>query len=94
MKVRVLPFQSLADIAVRYTGSVENLYKIAEANQLSLDSELEAGSELVVPDDVEIDYTCVSIYENNNLDPATASSLEMQIGGINYMGIMIDFWVR
>lgn len=94
MKVKVLPYQSLADITVRYTGSVENLYEIAVANGLTLDEELVPGTEIEIPDELEKDAAVVRVYENNRLDPASALTADSVLGGIDYMGIQIDFWVR
>ncbi len=94
MKVKVLPYQSLADIAVRYTGSVENLYEIAVANGLTLDAELVPGTEIEIPDELEMDAAVVRGYENNRLEPASALTADSVLGGIDYMGIQIDFWVR
>lgn len=95
MKVKVLPYQSLADIAVRYTGDMENLFAIAAANGLALDAELVAGQDIEIPeDDVESDAGVVRVFENNSLNPASADTQDTVLGGIDYMGIQIDFWVR
>lgn len=95
MKVKVLPFQSLADIAVRYTGDMENLFAIAAANDLALDAELAAGQEIEIPEtDVESNTGVVRVFENNRLNPASADTQDTVLGGIDYMGIQIDFWVR
>lgn len=95
MKVKVLSFQSLADIAVRYTGNMENLVAIAAANDLALDADLAAGQEIEIPeDDVEINTGIVRVFKNNSLNPASADTLDTVLGGIDYMGIQIDFWVR
>lgn len=95
MKVKVLSFQSLADIAVRYTGDMENLVAIAAANDLALDADLAAGQEIEIPeDDVEINTGIVRAFKNNSLNPASADTLDTVLGGIDYMGIQIDFWVR
>jgi len=95
MKVKVLPFQSLADIAVRYTGDMENLFAIAAANDLALDAELAAGQEIEIPEtDVESNTGVVRVFENNRLNPASADTQDTVLGGIDYMGILIDFWVR
>ena len=95
MKVKVLPFQSLADIAVRYTGDMENLFAISAANDLALDAELAAGQEIEIPEtDVESNTGVVRVFENNRLNPASADTQDTVLGGIDYMGILIDFWVR
>ena len=88
MKVKVLPFQSLADIAVRYTGDMENLFAIAAANNLALDAELAAGQEIEIPeDDVENHTGVVRVFANNSLNPASADTLDTVLGGIDYMGM-------
>ena len=40
MKVIVLNNQSLIDVAIQHTGTIENAFKIAVANCLSLTDEL------------------------------------------------------
>lgn len=95
MKVKVLPYQSLTDIAVRYTGDIENLFVIAAKNNLMLDEELSAGQEIEIPDSsVETVSSIVRTFENNRLNPASADTQNSLPGGIDYMGIQIDFWVR
>lgn len=95
MKIKVLPYQSLADIAVRYTGDLENLFAIAAANNLMLDEELAAGKEIEIPEgSLETVSSIVRRFENNRLNPASADTQNSIPGGIDYMGIQIDFWVR
>ena len=94
MKIKVLPYQSLADVAVRYTGSLENLYAIAVANSMTLDAELHAGEEIAIPDNLDIEVAVVRTYDNNSLNPASAATADTVLGGIDYMGIQIDFWIR
>jgi len=87
--------QSLLDIALQYTGSAETALDIALANGISLSDDLEPGATLTLPDS-QGNRAMTQYYTVNNIMPATAieSSPEAQpLGGINYMGIEIDFIV-
>ena len=52
--ITVLNNQSLFDISIRYTGTIENAFKIAVANGLSLTDELQPGAQLLIPADAEM----------------------------------------
>ena len=93
MKVKVLPFQTLADIAIRHTGSVDNLYDIALANAITLDQDLVPGSLLMIPDNLPADRTVVRLYNDSRLNPASAATTDSLPGGLDYRGIQIDFIV-
>ena len=82
--------QSLLDIALQHTGSAETALDIALANGISLSDNLETGATLTLPD-TQGNKPMAQYYTVNKIMPAT--SLETEIGGINYMGIEIDFIV-
>lgn len=75
--------QWLGDIAVRYAGSLDALFSIAQANGISITENLENGQALAV-NDVE-SAAVVSTFEVENIDCATADSSGLQ--GIGYSAI-------
>lgn len=87
--IKVLKGQSLFDIAVQETGSVENVFELAFANDLSITDILQAGTEIIIPDTIEKDKNVYGYYNRLELKPAT--DIGAQKGGIGYMGIQIDF---
>ena len=96
MKVKVLPLQSLLDIAVQHTGAVESVFAIAVANGLSLTDDLPAGTEIKLPDSVNKDSDVLNYYTAKRLQPATAVILlpeEERLEGIGYWAISVDFKV-
>ena len=96
MKINVLPLQSLLDIAIQHTGSVENTFAIAVANGLSLTDDLPAGTEIKLPDSVNKDSDVLNYYTAKRLQPATAVIMlpeEERLEGIGYWAISVDFKV-
>ena len=82
--------QTLLDIALQHTGDASKALDIALANGISLSDDLEPGATLTLPD-TQGNKAMTQYYTVNKIMPAT--SLETEIGGINYMGIEIDFIV-
>ena len=96
MKVKVLPLQSLLDIAIQHTGAVESVFAIAVANGLSLTDDLPAGAEIKLPDSVNKDSDVLNYYSAKRLQPATAVIMlpeEERLEGIGYWAISVDFKV-
>lgn len=99
MKVIVLNNQSLIDVAIQHTGTIENAFKIAVANGLSLTDELEPGAQLIIPADVEINNDVVSYFFAKGIQPATGlTENDLLIAqtvqrGIGYMQIGKTFKV-
>ncbi len=97
--ITVLNNQSLLDIAVQYTGTIENAFKIAVANGLSLTDELEPGAQLIIPADVEKNSDVVNYFSAKGIQPATGlTENELLIAqtvqrGIGYMQIGKTFKV-
>ena len=71
MKVIVLNNQSLIDVAIQHTGTIENAFKIAVANGLSLTDELQPGAQLIIPADVEMNSDVVNYFSAKGIQPAT-----------------------
>lgn len=94
MKTIILHSQSLLDLAIQHTGSVENAFALAVANGLSLTDELEAGEESGIPK-VEANKDILNYYQAKRLQPATAISQTLtansQPQGIDYWAIGTEF---
>lgn len=71
MIVTVLHNQSLLDIAIQHTGSAQNAFGIAMANNMSLTDQLTAGAELTVPGTVSMDLDIKNYYSSKAIQPAT-----------------------
>lgn len=85
--------QTLPDIAILTTGNAEQALKIAIQNGLSLSEDIPPGTVLQTPESVQ-NKQSVQYFKVNNIAPATALSKDTIVnGGINYMGIEIDFIV-
>ncbi len=97
--ITVLNNQSLLDIAVQYTGTIENAFKIAVANGLSLTDDLEPGAQLIIPADVEMNSDVVNYFSAKGVQPATGlTENDLLIAqtvqrGIGYMQIGKTFKV-
>lgn len=96
MEIKILHNQSLLDIAIQHTGSVENAFEFAVQNGLSVSNELVAGNGLFIPGDIAFENDILNYYTSKKINPATAFT-ELndapQIGGIGYMRIGGNFKV-
>ncbi|MBO7438243.1 MAG: hypothetical protein J6U21_01035 [Bacteroidales bacterium] len=95
MKVTAAYKQTLLDIALQTGGTAESAMELALINSRSLSDELEAGNQITLPDTPQ-NRQMVKYYDVNNILPATGLKPEnsgIVYGGINYMGIEIDFIV-
>lgn len=94
-RVKVITGQTLFDIAIQTSGSIEAVLEIAAANDISVTDDLEPGKELEVPR--VVNQTIADYFRVNGITPATAVRKEDQenapYGGIDFMGIEIDFIV-
>lgn len=97
-RITIKDRQSLLDMAVKNGGSIETAMAIAEANGINITDVLEDGQELEIPEAMpSADSRTAGKYDVLRLEPATELSGEdmaaCPYGGINYMGIEIDFEV-
>jgi len=98
----VLHNQSLLDFAIHHTGSVMNAFLIAKENGLAVSDEIAAGTDLIIPEEVEIDADILNYYKTKGIQPATAISARRTTGGfpepdpdgISYWAIYDDFIVQ
>lgn len=95
MKVKPLDRQSLLDIAIQTSGSVDAAFELAAKNDIAISEELSLEVELETV--AVVDKIVLSRYKARNIRPATEVSLEdmerVPYGGIGFMGIEIDFIV-
>ncbi len=94
MKITVKDRQTMLDIALQQTGSLENAFDLSAKNGISLTDELKDGQILNA---VNIDNEkVVRRYQVKSIIPATAIDNETKSvypGGIGYMAIEINFIV-
>jgi len=50
MTHKIIPNQSLFDIAVQKYGTIDSLFAILAANGLNLETNVDAGTEIILPD--------------------------------------------
>lgn len=95
MNVTAAYKQTLLDLALQTGGTAESAMELALINSRSLSDELEAGDEITLLDTPQ-NRRMVKYYDINGILPATGLKPEFSgivNGGINYMGIEIDFIV-
>ncbi|ROH98276.1 hypothetical protein EGI16_21605 [Chryseobacterium sp. G0240] len=90
--------QSLLDIAIQYTGKVENSFIIAVHNDLSVTEILTPGMEIIIPDDIETDIDVVTFFSYRGYQPATAlegNLIEVKpLEGVGYWEIGETFEIQ
>lgn len=67
--INVMQGQTLADIAIRYCGSIEALFQLAVLNDISITDALEAGTVLLLPP--PLDKGVINYFECNGIQPAS-----------------------
>lgn len=96
--VTALLLQSWFDIALQYTGSIENAFVVAKANDSSVTELITAGESFIIPSDARIYNREVNYLSGKKVIPATGinettTDLPIRPGGIGQMAIGIDFIV-
>lgn len=76
--VNTLKYQQLVDISIQETGTVENLMKIALANDFSPTSITDVNTAVIIPDDVENNEQIRQFYQKRNLKPASELKTKWQ----------------
>lgn len=93
--IKPLDRQSLVDIAIQTGGGMEAAIELAIKNDLPVSEEL--ARDVVLETGTVVDKIVLSRYEARDVRPATEISPEdkelVPYGGINYMGVEIDFIV-
>lgn len=98
MIVTVLHNQSLLDLALQHTGTIESIFEFAEANTINITDDVQAGKTLVLPAEAFTNKDILGYYTAKNLQPATAFSKEDEqvferLEGISIWAINLDFVV-
>lgn len=97
MKTTILHHQSLLDLAIQHTGSVENAFDLALQNNRSLTDDLEAGESIqLIAYGIQQNKDILNYYTAKNIQPATAVIIlpeEERLEGIGYWAISVDFKV-
>ncbi|WP_165044643.1 hypothetical protein [Dysgonomonas sp. ZJ709] len=88
--IKVKDNQTLIDVAIQASGSIEGIFDLAVKNDLSITDYLEPGQELVDPDIIERQIT--DFFYVKGLIPATEDRGLLQ-EGIEYWYIEYDFIV-
>lgn len=98
MTITALHNQSLLDLALQHTGTIESVFEFAEANSINITDDVQAGKTLVLPAEVFSNKDILNYYTAKNLQPATAFSEEdekvaKRLEGISIWVINLDFVV-
>ena len=96
MIVTVLHNQSLLDLALQHTGTIESVFEFAKANTINITDDVQAGKTLVLPAEAFTNKDILGYYTAKNLQPATAFSKEDEqvferLEGISIWAINLDF---
>lgn len=98
MIITALHNQSLLDLALQHTGTIESVFEFAEANNLNITDDVQAGTPLYLGEGLEVRNEILSYYTAKNLQPATAFTKEDEqvferLEGISIWAINLDFVV-
>ncbi|MGQ1929565.1 hypothetical protein [Ornithobacterium rhinotracheale] len=94
MQIVVLHKQSLFDVCLMHTGSIAGIFELAEANNLSIADDVQAGQRLELPQLITQDADILAYYTAKNIQPATAlEEYTEKLEGISYWTINQDFKV-
>ena len=98
MTITALHNQSLLDLALQHTGTIESVFELAEANNLNITDDVQAGTPLYLGEGLGVRNEILAYYTAKNLQPATAFSKEDEqvferLEGISIWAINLDFVV-
>ena len=98
MTITALHNQSLLDLALQHTGTIETVFELAEANSLNITDEVQAGAPLYLGEGLGVRNEILAYYTAKNLQPATAFTKEDEqvferLEGISIWAINLDFVV-
>ena len=96
MQVVVLHNQSLLDLALQHTGTIESIFELAMLNNLSITDDVLAGKILTIPTESFTNNDILTYYIAKKIQPATAFSKEDEqvferLEGISIWAINLDF---
>ena len=98
MTITALHNQSLLDLALQHTGTIESVFEFAETNSLNITDDVQAGAPLYLGEGLGVRNEILSYYTAKNLQPATAFTKEDEqvferLEGISIWAINLDFVV-
>ncbi|WP_311334970.1 hypothetical protein [Capnocytophaga sputigena] len=98
MTITALHNQSLLDLALQHTGTIESIFEFAEANSLNITDDVWVGNTLVLPAEVFSNKDILAYYTAKNIQPATAltkadEQVFERLDGISIWAINLDFIV-
>ncbi len=98
MTITALHNQSLLDLALQHTGTIESVFEFAEANSLNITDDVQAGTPLYLGEGLGVRNDILAYYTAKNLQPATAFTKEdeqvaKRLEGISIWAINLDFIV-
>ena len=98
MQVVVLHNQSLLDLALQHTGTIESIFELAMLNNLSITDDVVAGKVLTIPTESFTNNDILTYYIAKKIQTATAFTQEDKIinerqEGISIWAINLDFVV-
>ena len=96
MTITVLHNQSLLDLALQHTGTIESIFELALLNEKSITDDMVTGASLLIGEISNKDI--LSYYTAKNIQPATAFTKEDKqvldrLEGISIWAINLDFVV-
>ena len=98
MTITALHNQSLLDLALQHTGTIESVFELAKDNDLNITDDVQAGKTLVLSSEAFTNKDILAYYTAKNIQPATAFSKEDEqvferLEGISIWVINLDFVV-
>ena len=98
MIITALHNQSLLDLALQHTGTIESVFELAKDNDLNITDDVQAGKTLVLSSEAFTNKDILAYYTAKNIQPATAFSKEDEqvferLEGISIWAINLDFVV-
>lgn len=63
--------QTIFDVAILCTGNIENVFDIIIFNDLDFNADLIVGQEILIPDDIVINYDVVNYFKKSKIEVST-----------------------
>ena len=88
----ITPNQTLPDVAIMATGTLNALFDVASANTKGITDAPRAGDDYSIPSNILTDATVLQYLAINNITIGTGDDVDLYTG-INYWKVEIDFKV-
>ena len=98
MKIVALNNQTLLDIAIQEYGTVEAVFELALANDISVHAEMQVGMKYDIPNSTK-NIEILNYYQKQQIKPSTDITKQneadlIQLDGIGYMAIGSTFIIQ